>query len=141
MLDNDLWIPLFALMGLALVIKFAWRPKKRKILRISPASVQASRKVAIEVLPLVEGDADHPMDERLLPYPKDRIKSALKILIYQFAHTKQSGELERVKNCYVGLARFQDLEMLGENAVKVCASERERLSADIHRYLMNAPRG
>lgn len=139
MFDNDLWIPLFALLGVAIIIKLAWKPRKRRILRISPESVEASRKVVIEVLPLVEGDADHPMDERMLPYPKDKIKSALKIVIYQLAHNRQKKELERVKNCYLGLARFQDLELAGENVAKMCESERERLCAEINRHILNAP--
>lgn len=138
MLDTSLWIPLFALLGIALIVRFAWKPKPRKVLRISADSLEASRKLALQILPLVEESGSHPLDEGLLPCPKSRVKSALKILAHQFSRNGKQEELTRIRNCYVSLSRFQDLGLAGEQIETVCATERERLDCEINKTILDS---
>lgn len=138
MLDNEVWIPIFAVTALILIVKLAWRPRRKKVIRVTPDSLKISRHVALQVLPLVEDESSHPIDEKLLPYPKEKVKSALKILAYQFTRSNQKDELHRIKKCYIELARFQDLELAGENVDSICTRERARLDSEINRSILSA---
>ncbi|WP_018124494.1 hypothetical protein [Desulfovibrio oxyclinae] len=139
MFDETIWIPAFALLGVLLIIRAAWKPVKGKRYVISEESLKASHKVAMEVLPLLESVQD-VRDTGELPYPKDKLKSALKILAYQFARNNQHEELTRIKNAFVQLSRFQNLERAGDRADSLHQKENGELEAEINRHLLTVPR-
>lgn len=139
MFEETFWIPVFALLGVLLIIRAVWKPAKGKRYVISEESLKNSHKIAMEVLPLLESAQD-VRDVAELPYPKEKLKSALKILAYQFARNTQHEELARIKKAFVQLSRFQDLERAGGRAEALCEKESSELAADINRHLLTVPR-
>ncbi len=50
------------------------------------------------------------VDERLLPFPREYIKTALKIQFHSFAFKNQIEAMEDIARAYTGLSRFQRIE-------------------------------
>lgn len=140
LLDKELWIGLLALTGLLYLAKFLQSRQKQTVYRISPESLQRSREVMLKILPLVEDKDFQPIiDERHLPYPKDNIKSAAKILAYYYWKRDQQTELQRVKNAFISLSRFQDLEMEHADQEREQSREQKVLTREFECYLTHSP--
>jgi hypothetical protein len=50
------------------------------------------------------------VDERLLPFPREQIKTALKIQFHSFAFKREIEAMEGIARAYTGLSRFQHIE-------------------------------
>ncbi|QJB58360.1 hypothetical protein HFN16_03910 [Pseudodesulfovibrio sp. zrk46] len=141
MLDMEIWIGLIALTALLYLIKFIQGRSKRTVYRISSESLQRSKQVMLKVLPLVENvETDSELlDDRRLPFPKDNIKSAAKILAYYYWKQDQQTELARVKNVFISLSRFQDVDLGLEDQARRLSSEKKRLTREFEYYITHSP--
>lgn len=140
-LDKEIWIGMVALTAILYMIKFFQSRCKRTVYRISPESLQRSKEVMMKVLPLVETGEDESalLDDRRLPCSKENIKSAAKILAYFYWKKDQHTELQRVKNVYISLARFQDVDMGLEDQARRLSSEKKRLTREFEHYMAHSP--
>lgn len=138
-LDMEIWVGILALTAVLYFIKFLQSQNKRTVYRISPASLKRSKEVMLKVLPLIEDDEVTLLDERRLPYPKDNIKSAAKILAYFYWKKDQQTELMRVKHAYISLARFQNTDMELETQAQKLAKEQKRLTREFECYIAHSP--
>lgn len=50
------------------------------------------------------------VDERLLPFSREQIKTALKIQFHSFAFKREIEAMEDIARAYTGLSRFQHIE-------------------------------
>lgn len=139
MLDTEMWIGLFVLTAVLYSLKWIQGRRKNTVYRISPESLRRSKRVLLDVLPLVEDEEESLLDTSRLPYPKDNIKSAVKILAYYFSRQQQHEELERVKNCFVSLSRFQSADLDPETQQRRAESERKRLARELQSFMTNSP--
>lgn len=133
----DLWIGLFALMG-ALLLARAIVSKvkgKRKVLRVSPETIEASKGIVVKYLPLVEDNSKGLRDILDLPCEKRQVKNALKVMAYCFTRQRQHKELTRVRDAFVALHRFQDGNLKDERIISAAKKERRRLTQEIKDYL------
>lgn len=139
MFDTEVWVGLFALTALLYMVKWWQGTRKVKVYRISPQSLERSKEVMLKVLPLVEDEKESVLDAVRLPYPKDTVKSAAKILAYYYWKENRPEELGRVKRCFVSLARFQprgeDEELTDRRALR----EKKRLVRELDYYLTHYP--
>ncbi len=133
----DLWVGVFAVLGLLLLVRavVGRLKRKRKVLRISPEAIEASRKILVKYLPLVEDRKKNLKDIEDLPCNKNKLKSALKVMAYCFTRQKQYQELTRVKEAYVSLHRFQDGDLKDKYTINVAAREKKQLLDEIEDYL------
>lgn len=138
-LDKEIWIGLFTLTAVLYLIKFLQSRTKKKVYRISPESLNRSKQVLLTILPLVEDDRQSPLDDERLPYPKDSIKNAAKILAYYYWKQDQSTELMRVKNAYISLSRFQNRDLEPEMRLKRLEREKKRLTREFESYIAHSP--
>ncbi|WP_243544057.1 hypothetical protein [Pseudodesulfovibrio tunisiensis] len=142
MLYMDIWIPLFCLLGFLLILRALLNRKTVKVYRVSPASLRASRRVVMDVLPLVEtGDDRSILDIRELPHTKENIKSAVKILAYYFGKHRQSRDLIRVKTCYLSLSRFQECGLPDEEREQLAEEEKVQLLREFDFFITQTPFG
>jgi len=139
MIDMEIWVGLLALTVILYGLRFIQCRSKRKVYRVSAQSLQRSKDVMLAVLPLVEDGRDEPLDETRLPYPKENVKSAAKILAYYFFKEEQLAELERVKNCYVALSRFQNRDLAPETRERRVERDKERLTRELHCFMTHSP--
>jgi len=141
MLDTEIWAGMIALTAILYLIKFFQGRCKRTVYRISPESLDRSKQVLLKVLPLVEANEDEAslLDDRRLPYTKENIKSAAKILAYYYWKKDQHTELMRVKNVYVALSRFQDTDLGLEDQARRLSKERKRLLREFEHYMAHSP--
>ncbi|BCS88570.1 hypothetical protein [Pseudodesulfovibrio sediminis] len=140
MFDTELWVGIIALT--ALLYGFKWfitKQRSVKVYRISPQSLQRSKTVIMAVLPLVEDESTAPLDEALLRYSKDDIKSAAKIMAYYFWRKKRYAELTRIKNCFVAISRFQNKNLDLESQKRRVARERKQLGRELDHYMTHSP--
>lgn len=139
-IPGDLWVGLAVLTLLLYTIKWIQGRKKNTIYRISPESLKRSKRVMLGVLPLLENNAQGVLDEERLPYPKENIKSAAKILAYFYWKENRQEELMRVKNCFIGLARFQNPDLELETREKRLARDRKKLTREFECYITHSSR-
>lgn len=137
--DLEIWIGLFALTAVLYAAKWWQGNRKVTVYRISPQSLERSKEVMLQVLPLVEDEQDSPLDAKRLPYSKESVKSAAKILAYYYWKENCSEELRRVKNCFVSLARFQNGDLDPDARKRLAASEKKRLTRELDYYLTHYP--
>ena len=140
MLDMNIWLGVIVLTILLYCFKW-WlgRSRKVKVYRISPESLKRAKEVVVGVLPLVEDGENFPLDERRLVYAKEDVKSAAKIMAYYFWKKRRHDELSRVKNCFVSLARFQDIELDLEAQERRASRERGQLERELNYYMTHSP--
>ncbi|WP_285906676.1 hypothetical protein [Pseudodesulfovibrio pelocollis] len=138
MMDTDTWLLLGAGTAALLMVKWFVGSRKVTVYRISPGSLNRSKNVMLRVLPLVEDGAEHPLDETCLPCDKTTVKSAAKILAYHFWKEKQHEELDRIKQCFIALSRFQNRDLDPEARERLQSRERARLASEIECFLTNA---
>jgi hypothetical protein len=140
MLDMNIWLGVIVMTILLYCFKW-WlgRSRKVKVYRISPQSLKLAKQVIVGVLPLVEDGESFPLDERRLVYPKEDVKSAAKIMAYYFWKKRRHEELSRVKNCFVSLARFQDIELDLEAQERRASRERAKLERELNYYMTHSP--
>lgn len=139
-LDKEIWIGLLILTAMLYLARFLQSRNKRTVYRISPESLKRSREVMLKILPLVEDEDNQPIiDNRQLPYPKDNVKSAAKILAYYYWKKNQQTELQRVKNAFISLSRFQDSDMEHEEREREQTREQEILTREFECYLTHSP--
>ena len=140
MLDMNLWLGVIVLTVLLYLFKW-WleRSRKLKVYRVSPQSLKLAKKVVVGVLPLVEDGESFPLDKKRLIYAKEDVKSAAKIMAYYFWKKRRHEELSRVKNCFVSLARFQDMGLDLEAQERKASRERAQLERELNYYMTHAP--
>ncbi len=135
-MEYDIWIGLFALMGVLLIIRtIMTRKNKRKVMRVNPETVNASREIIMKVLPMVEDESTSLREMHSLPCEKDRVKSAAKIMAYCFNRNNQYEELARIRRCFVSLSRFQDDSLDEEERKRRAEREHSQLKREIDDYL------
>ena len=139
MLDTEIWVGLFVLTAVLYGIKWWQGTRKVKVYRISPQSLERSKEVMLKVLPLVEDEKQSPLDLNRLPYSKESVKSAAKILAYYYWKENRPEELSRVKNCFISLARFQAKLEDEEHRMRKAAVEKKRLQRELDYYLTHYP--
>lgn len=139
MIDTEIWVGIFSLTAILYIFKWIQSRKKTRVYRVSPESLQRSKQVMLLVLPLVEDGRESPLDISRLPYPKESIKSAAKILAYYFWKKEQIEELERIKHCYVSLSRFQHEDQDAETRDRRAATEKKRLTRELNFFLTHSP--
>ncbi|MBI9078549.1 MAG: hypothetical protein JEY79_02255 [Pseudodesulfovibrio sp.] len=139
MTDTTLWIAMLSLAAIVYLLKAFQNNKPIKVYRITPKSLQTSKRIMLEVLPLVEDGQTNPLDDACLPYSKDNIKSAAKILAYYFWKENQHKELVRIKHCFISLSRFQDAALTLESREKRTSKERTRLTREFNCYITRTP--
>jgi hypothetical protein len=93
----------------------------------------------VAILPLVEDKQEHPLDEASLPYPKENIKSAAKILAYYYWKQNQHTDLTRIKNGFIALSRFQNFDLSPESQERLTKKEKTRLTREFDCYLTHTP--
>jgi len=139
-IDYDIWIGIFFLTGALYLINHMRNRDKRTVYRISPDSLQRSKKVMMSVLPILEDpEEDSIIDQRKLAYPKDNIKSAAKILAYYYWTKKQPEELSRVQNAFISLSRFQNSMMNSEDQSREMMREKKSNTREFEDYLSRSP--
>lgn len=140
MLDMNIWLGVIVLTILLYGIKW-WhgRSRKVKVYRISPESLKRAKEVVVSVLSVVEDDENFPLDEKRLPYAKEDVKSAAKIMAYYFWRKRRQEELTRIKQCFVALSRFQDASLDLEAQERRAARERVRLQRELDFYMTHSP--
>ncbi|MEF2232356.1 MAG: hypothetical protein V3571_15595 [Pseudodesulfovibrio sp.] len=139
MLDTEVWIGLFVLTALLYSVKWWQGSRKVKVYRISPQSLERSKDVMLKVLPLVEDGKESPLDSSRLPYTKESVKSAAKILAYYYWKENRPEELSRVKHCFVSLSRFQSKTEDDELRFRRAVQEKKRLTRELDYYLTHYP--
>nr|WP_287411182.1 hypothetical protein [Pseudodesulfovibrio sp.] len=140
MIDTQVWVVILSLTFLLYALKwFISRKRSVKVYRISPQSLQRSKEVLMAVLPLIEDENDFPLDRSKIPYSKEDIKSAAKILAYYFWRKKRHDELQRIKNCFISIARFQDSSQDLETQERTAARERKQLKRELDFYMTHSP--
>lgn len=137
--DMEIWIGLFALTAILYAAKWWQGSRKVTVYRISPESLERSKEVILRVLPLVEDEKDSVLDAKRLPYSKDNIKSAAKILAYYYWKENCAEELTRVKHCFISLARFQNTELEPDARSRLQTNEKKRLTRELDYYLTHYP--
>jgi len=137
-MDADTLVLLGAGTGALFMLKWLMGRRKVKVYRISPGSLKRSKDVMLRVLPLVEDGAGHPLDDTVLPCDKTTIKSAAKILAYHFWKERQHEELDRVKQCFVSLSRFQNRDLDPEARERLQDRERTRLVREFDCFIAHA---
>ena len=140
MTDSQLWTGLILLTILLYALKW-WHDTARriKVYRVSPESLKRSQQVMVAVLPLIEDGHDNPIDRSRLRYTTEDVKSAAKIMAYYFWLKRQHDELTRVKNCFVGIARFQDRELEEDARERQAERERKQLERELDYYMTHSP--
>ncbi|WP_319541765.1 hypothetical protein [uncultured Pseudodesulfovibrio sp.] len=140
MTDTEMWVGILVLTFLLYALKwFVNRKRTIKVYRISPKSLQRSKEVLMTVLPLVEDENDFPLDRSKVPYSKEDIKSAAKILAYYFWRNKRHDELQRIKNCFISISRLQDASQDLETQEHSAARERKQLKRELDYYMTHSP--
>lgn len=137
--DKDVWLALIGLTILLYGIKWLLNSKRQKIYRVSPDVLRQAKEVVLKVLPLVEDGQESPLSEYGLPYSRENVKSAVKILAYYFWRENLKEELERMKNCYISLSRFQNPDLEDNLTAKLVAREKERLTNEFEDYTTHSP--
>lgn len=137
-LDWEIWAGLLLLTALLYTMKWIQSRRKRTVYRISSESLKRSQQVIMHTLPIVE-NTPGLIDDTRLPYPKDNIKSAAKILSYYYWKEHRMEELGRVKNCFISLARFQTEEMDDEIREKRAKQEEVKLTREFECYITHSP--
>ena len=137
--DMEIWIGLFALTAVLYVAKWWQGNRKVTVYRISPESLQRSKDVMLQVLPLVEDEQDSSLDAKRLPYSKENIKSAAKILAYYYWKENCHEELSRIKSCFISLARFQNADLDPAARRRLQEGEKKRLTRELDYYLTHYP--
>ncbi|QGY40057.1 hypothetical protein GM415_07925 [Pseudodesulfovibrio cashew] len=140
-LDTEVWLGIFILTGILYFIRYMQnRNRKRTVYRVSADSLQRSKQVLVAYLPLIEGgDTKSVIDKRRLPFPKEHVKSAAKILAYYYWKKKQPEELARVKNAYISLCRFQNSDMDLEDQAGEMTREHKLNSREFDQYMSHSP--
>ncbi|BDQ33888.1 hypothetical protein [Pseudodesulfovibrio portus] len=139
-LDMEIWVGLIVLTSLLYVLKwFLSRKRTVRVYRISPESLKRSKNVMMALLPLIEDGGQHPLDIARMPYSKEDIKSAAKILAYYFYTKKQQDELARIKYAFVAVSRFQDPTMDSETQEKRMLREHRALERELQYYMTHSP--
>lgn len=139
MIDTELWLGILILTAILYGFKWIQSRRKHKVYRISPDSLQRSKKVMLQILPLVEDENEGPLDEVRLPYTKDHVKSAAKILAYYYHRENRPEELGRIKNCFVSLSRFQNRDTDPDLQEKRMEREKRRLTNELNGFLTRSP--
>lgn len=139
MIDIEIWIALFAIAGILYLMKWLQSRRKVTVYRISPKSLEISKRVMLSMLPLIENEHDHPLDETMLPYPKENIKSAAKILAYYYWKENRHSEVTRIKNGFIALSRFQNSDLSHEGQTRRAQKEKTRLTREFECYLTHSP--
>lgn len=139
-LDFEIWAGILTLTAILYLIKYLQSRKKQVVYRISPDSLDRAKKVMLAVLPLVE-DEDNAslLDERRLPYSKEQVKNAAKILAYYYWKKNKPAELSRIKNVFISLARFQNTDLDMEAQARVMSREQVRLTREFELYMTHSP--
>lgn len=139
-LNMELWFGLIALTSLLYTLKwFLNRKRTVRVYRVSPESLKRSKEVMVPLLPLIEDGGQHPLDIARIPYSKEDVKSAAKILAYYFYTKKQQDELARVKYAFVAVSRFQDPTMDAETQEKRMLREHRQLERELQFYMTHSP--
>ncbi len=139
MLDTEIWVGLLSLTAILYLIKWMQSHKKSKVYRISPDSLRRSKEVLLRVLPLVEDGENETLDSTRLPYAKESVKSAAKILAYYYWKQNQHQELMRVKNCFISLSRFQNKDLDPDSQERLYTKEKQRLTREFNCYITHSP--
>lgn len=139
-IDYDIWIGIFILTGILYLINHLRNRDKRTVYRISPDSLERSKKVIMSALPIIEDEKESRIiDQRKLAYPKENIKSAAKILAYYYWTKKQPEELSRVQNAYIELSRFQNTMMSSDEQAREMMREKKANEREFTDYLNRSP--
>jgi len=139
MIDNEIWVGILVLTAVLYGIKWIQSKRTVTIYRISPESLDRSKKVMMAVLPLIEDGKNSLLDATRLPCHKNNIKSAAKILAYYFWKEKQHEELARVKNCFIALSRFQNQDLDSDAQERLASKEKQRFTHEIENYIRHSP--
>lgn len=139
LLDWEIWAGLLALTSILYLLKWVQSRRKTKVYRVSADSLKRSQQVLLLVLPLVENGDGDLIDESRLPYPKDNIKSAAKILSYYYWKENRLEELSRVKNCFIALSRFQGQDLDEDTRRRNAEREEARLIREYECYITHSP--
>jgi hypothetical protein len=140
-LDTEIWLGIFILTAILYLARYLQnRNNKRTVYRVSSDSLERSKKVIMSVLPLIEDtNGKSTIDARQLTYPKENIKSAAKILAYYYWTKKQPGELNRVKDAYISLCRFQNAEASMDDQAREMGRERKINTREFEQYMTHSP--
>jgi len=139
-LDKEIWLGILALTALLYSMKFFQGRSKKTVYRISPESLDRSKQVVLRMLPMVESDDQQSLlDDRRLPCSKENIKSAVKILAYYYWRKDQHTELMRVKNVFISLCRFQDIDMDLDSQARRLSKDKKRLTREFEHYMAHSP--
>lgn len=138
-LDWEIWAGLLLLTVILYGFKYLQSRRKTTVYRISEDSLKRSQQVLLQVLPLVEGSDGGLLDDNHLPYPKENVKSAAKILAYYYWKKHRLEELSRVKNCFIALSRFQNIDIDDDIRHKRAKQEESKLIREYECYITHSP--
>lgn len=140
--ENMLWF--FILAGTALLYGLNYfvslsRKKTQTVYRISNESLAKSKQVMIRLLKLVEDGQNTVLDERSLPFQKDDIKSAGKILGFFYLRQRLPEDYQRVKEGFIALSRFQDIELPPNKLEALMKRDAAKLKLEFEAYIRRSP--
>ena len=138
-LDWEIWAGLLLLTAILYALKFLQSRRKTTVYRVSADSLKRSQEVMLLVLPIVESTGGDLIDHNRLPYPKESIKSAAKILSYYYWKKHRLEELSRIKNCFIALSRFQREDMDEEARAKRAKREETKLTREYECFVTHSP--
>lgn len=140
LMDNLIWVGLLGGTAALYLLNYILnRSSKQTVYRISNDSLAKSKQVMLRVLKLVEDEQNTPLDERLLPFEKEQIKSAGKILGYFYLSKRLSEDYRRVKDGYIALSRFQDLKLPENKQLDLMKKEAIHLRYEFEAYIRRSP--
>lgn len=139
MIDNVFW--LYLLGGTAALYVLNWLVGRRKhtVYRISNDSLAKSKQVMIRLLNLVEDEKKDPLDEQTLPFEKEQIKSAAKILAYFYLKQRLPQDYQRVKKGFIALSRFQNTELDTAKQESNMKRDAKKLEREFNMYIRRSP--
>lgn len=113
--------------------------KKHTVYRISNDSLAKSKQVMIRILKLVEDGKKTPLDERSLPFEREQIKSAGKILAYYYLKQRLHEDYKRVKEGFIALSRFQDVSQEPSRLEALMKRDEKKLTQEFNLYIRRSP--
>lgn len=140
MIDNVFWLYLLGGTGILYAVNwFVSRRSKRTVYRISNDSLAKSKQVMIRLLNIVEDEKTTPLDERSLPFEREQIKSAAKILAYFYLKQRLPEDYRRVKAGFIALSRFQNMEHAELRQEAQMKKEAKQLKREFEIYIRRSP--
>lgn len=122
----------------AVIAAVIGRKRSKTMLRINEESLINAKKLVQKALHLMDSKPGL-MREGDLPASKEKVKRATQMLAYFYYKKGMSEDLHSIKDCYIGLHRFQP-PMDDEDVRKtIAAREMEKLEKEFRTFLKQLP--